>query len=229
MLPLGLEGIWAASQPALLQHRWIPAPPAFSEHYFLAVSKRSDGTLEAFVRNPESNWGASIGTRMLTASGKRVELQASGENEIDGSIDPDGTITFAKMSASETDLTFHRASASDLQWFYPLPADHWTYHEPDETGDGWHRATLHDQGMREAPIVAFMNSIAAERAPQLRSPYIQSLAVARHGRLVLDQYFYGFTAAQPRDVRSAGKSVTTLMVGREATFPCCTTMLENGA
>ncbi len=48
----------------------------------------------------------------------------------------------------------------------------------------------------------------------LRSPYVQSVAIARKGRLVLDDYFYGFDASMPHDVRSAGKSVTTLMVGR---------------
>ncbi len=53
------------------------------------------------------------------------------------------------------------------------------------------------------------DSIAALRAPELRSPYIQSIAVARRGRLVLDRYFYRFSAAQPHDVgryRHRGRS-----------------------
>jgi hypothetical protein len=65
------------------------------------------------------------------------------------------------------------------------------------------------KGMREAPIATAMNSIAALRAPELRSPYIQSIAVARRGRLVLDRYFYRFSAAQPHDVgryRHRGRS-----------------------
>ncbi len=68
--------------------------------------------------------------------------------------------------------------------------------------------------MRESTIGKLMQGIVSLRSPTLRSPYIQSITIARHGRLVLDEYFYGFTPATPHDVRSAGKSVTTLMVGR---------------
>ncbi|HET6276493.1 MAG TPA: serine hydrolase [Candidatus Cybelea sp.] len=214
MLPFSLEGVWAAATPAILQRRWVPTAPALTEHYFLVIAKNSDGTLDGFIRNPESNWGASIGTRTLVVTGTAIALLASGDRNLDGLVNADGTVTLHKISASGNDLTFHRATGSDLRWFYPLSADRWSYREPEEAGDGWRVGTLRDEGMREAPIATVMNSIAALRAPELRSPYIQSMSVARHGRLVLDQYFYGFSAGEPHDVRSAGKSVTTLMVGR---------------
>jgi CubicO group peptidase (beta-lactamase class C family) len=101
----------------------------------------------------------------------------------------------------------------DLRWFYPLPTALWQYRKPQEFGDAWPVGTLAGVGMREGPVAAVIDSVAAEREPTLRSPYIQSLAIERYGTLVLDQYFYGFTAEQAHDVRSAGKSVTTLMVG----------------
>ena len=68
--------------------------------------------------------------------------------------------------------------------------------------------------MQLEPVATLMRGIASDRAPSLRSPYIQSLAIARHGKLVLDEYFYGFTAQTAHDMRSAAKSVTTLIVGR---------------
>lgn len=214
MLPIALEGVWAASAPAVLQHRWVPTAPVLTEHYFLVVSKAPDGSLRAFIRNPESNWGAQIGTRTVVSSVNAIALREPNEAAIEGSVNPDGTVTLRKISAAETDLTFHRAAPSDLTWFYPLPTAQWRYTKPVDANDGWRTGTLAGAGMREAPVAALMNAIAGERAPQLRSPYIQSVAIARRGRLVLDQYFYGFTAADGHDVRSAGKSVTTLMVGR---------------
>jgi CubicO group peptidase (beta-lactamase class C family) len=191
IVAVSLAGVWAASRPAVFTQRWVPSTPTFSEHYFLVVSKKPDGTLEAFVRNPEYNAGAFIGTHRL----RNAVLNA------------DGTLSLYHYR-------FHRATTQDLRWFYPLRSASWEYAVPQRLADGWKTGTLADAAMREAPLAALLNGIAAERSPTLRSPYIQSISIARHGVLVLDQYFYGFTAQYPHDLRSAGKSVTTLMVGR---------------
>lgn len=191
MIAVSLAGVWAASRPAVTSYRWVPTRPQFTEHYFLVVSKAPDGTLRAFVRNPEYNSGASLGTRAM-----RNAVQNA-----------DGTLSMYH-------LRFHRATPVDLRWFYPLATSAWRYRKPQTLGDGWTVGTLREAGMRQAPIAKLMNAIAAVRQPVLRSPYIQSVSIARHGVLVLDQYFYGFTPESAHDVRSAGKSVTTLLVGR---------------
>jgi CubicO group peptidase (beta-lactamase class C family) len=214
MIPL--VGVWAASQPAVFTRRWLPAAPVLTEHYFLVVSQSSDGSLQAFVRNPEYNIGAAVGLRTIAISGNDVALRAAQRPEIDGTVNTDGTLTLHRMLESNAELTFHRAGDDDLRWFYPLAAARWSYHTPVADNDGWRTESLTQAGMREAPIAAMMNEVASVRQPELRSPYIQSVTIERHGRLVLDQYFYGFSATQPHDVRSAGKSVTTLMVGRAA-------------
>lgn len=191
MIAVSLAGVWAASQAAVTTQRWVPAKPTLTEHYFLVVTRKPDGTFEALVRNPEENAGARWGTQTLPAT----------------PLNADGAIIWHG-------LRFHRASQAELRWFYPLPTTTWRYQRPQALPDGWDVGTLQSEQMRLEPIAALMNSIAALRAPKLRSPYIQSVSIERHGRLVLDQYFYGFTPAYPHDVRSAGKSVSTLIVGR---------------
>jgi CubicO group peptidase (beta-lactamase class C family) len=42
---------------------------------------------------------------------------------------------------------------------------------------------------------------------------IHSLLIARHGKLVLEEYFYGFKREQPHDMRSASKTFAPLLVG----------------
>ncbi len=42
---------------------------------------------------------------------------------------------------------------------------------------------------------------------------IHSLLIVRHGKLVLEEYFYGFSKEQPHDLRSASKSYAPLLVG----------------
>jgi CubicO group peptidase (beta-lactamase class C family) len=45
------------------------------------------------------------------------------------------------------------------------------------------------------------------------APLVQGLLIARHGKLVLEEYFYGFHKELVHDLRSASKSFTSLMMG----------------
>jgi CubicO group peptidase (beta-lactamase class C family) len=141
-------------------------------------------------------------------------LQRPTRSDVTGSVNPDGTLTLEKIAEDDADVRFHRATPSDLRWFYPNTTGTWSYHKPADLTDGWSTGTLSSVSMHLAPIATFMRDIVSERAPTVRTPYVQSVAIERFGKLVLDEYFYGFNANDPHDVRSAGKSVTGLMLGR---------------
>jgi CubicO group peptidase (beta-lactamase class C family) len=42
---------------------------------------------------------------------------------------------------------------------------------------------------------------------------IQSLLIARHGKIALEEYFYGFSRERPHDTRSAGKTWSPMLAG----------------
>ena len=90
----------------------------------------------------------------------------------------------------------------------------YAYAVPADLGDGWRTASLASVGLDPAPLRALADGIVRERPTTRHAPSIQSISIARHGKLVFDEYFFGFDANRPHDVRSAGKSVTTLMLGR---------------
>jgi len=79
----------------------------------------------------------------------------------------------------------------------------------------WVAAAPVDVGMDAAGL-----GQAAARAATV--PRFRGLLVARHGRLVLEEYFHGAGADTPFDVRSVTKSVVSALVGialRENVFP----------
>ena len=47
----------------------------------------------------------------------------------------------------------------------------------------------------------------------LATPQVHALLVARHGRLVLEEYFHGEHRDRLHETRSAAKSVTSVLVG----------------
>jgi CubicO group peptidase (beta-lactamase class C family) len=227
VISAALIGLWAATQaPLPLTNQWIqPAsgpwpryaiaatPLDETMHYFLVVTRDADGTLRAFIRNPELNAGVLMGTRILLVERGKLIFHASGKPDMFGSTFG-STLAIDGFPSKDTTTTFHRPSAVELRWYFPRPTSAWVYRQPTPTDDGWSVGALAEVGLRESPIAKVMHDIVSLRSPVLRSPYIQSVAIARHGRLVLDEYFYGFTTSTPHDVRSAGKSVTTLLVGR---------------
>src|SRR5262249_18713794 len=42
---------------------------------------------------------------------------------------------------------------------------------------------------------------------------IQALLIARHSKLVFEEYFYGFSQDRPHDMRSAGKTFAPMLIG----------------
>ncbi|MCK1395385.1 serine hydrolase [Bradyrhizobium sp. 1] len=91
---------------------------------------------------------------------------------------------------------------------------------PSSIDDGWEIASPDDIGMDGARLC----DIAARL--EQRATAVHSVVVIRHGKLVFEQYFpgydqpwgepegqYEFTATTKHDMRSASKSVTSLLIG----------------
>ena len=58
-----------------------------------------------------------------------------------------------------------------------------------------------------------VGSIAAFEPTGLRQPYIHGLLLAHRGKLVVEEYFHGYHREQTHDSRSAGKSLTSVLLG----------------
>ena len=189
------------------QDMWLgrvhPLPDV--QHMYLFVRTAPGGTLTAFIRNPENNEGARIGTRRVNIAGNIVRLRKEGTRDIVGRLDArDETLTF-HFDGYPDDFIFKKSAEA--------PVAEYSYKVPARIGDGWQTAGLHDVRLDAAKIAALMRSVEAPPATAA-APYIQSVLVARYDKLVLDEYFNDFTIDRPHDVRSAGKSVTTLLLGR---------------
>ncbi len=72
---------------------------------------------------------------------------------------------------------------------------------------GWSTSTPEAQGIDSRVLAQALETIRAERIP------VHSLLIERHGRIVLDSYFYPYTADEPHNVYSVTKSVTSTLIG----------------
>ena len=61
------------------------------------------------------------------------------------------------------------------------------YRQPENTGDGWEISTLSQENVDSTSIFDFISNVYDEYS------YLQSLLIARNGKLILEEYFRGIT------------------------------------
>jgi CubicO group peptidase (beta-lactamase class C family) len=112
-------------------------------------------------------------------------------------------------------IELKRLAPSEAASFFPRPTNEpgYVYRQPPVTGDGWKTARARDVGVDEAALTRLVQRLI-EADPSARRPgFIHSLLVARHGKLTLEEYFFGFNRDKPHDMRSAGKTFASVMLG----------------
>jgi CubicO group peptidase (beta-lactamase class C family) len=201
-------------------NRWsgevVPFEDMFT--FYLLARKRPDGSLGVFLRNPERDYGAWLGVDRLVRDGNAVKLigtrpgQKEGESAV-GTYDAEsGVITLTFPSRGRT-YDFHRdGEQSD---FYPRGKnpDRYVYHPPPARGDGWPTGTLDEVDIDRPAIERFIQKIIDTPMESVDSPEIHAFLIARHGKLVLEEYFHGASRDTLHETRSAAKSVTATIAG----------------
>jgi CubicO group peptidase (beta-lactamase class C family) len=132
---------------------------------------------------------------------------------------PDRLSRLTNLGASLVLALFVSATHLRAESMSPGPTDQ-ACGSPSSIGDGWEIASPDSVGMDGAQLC----TIAARLA--LRSTKVHSVVVVRHGKLVFEQYFpgydqpwgqpdgqYEFSATTKHDMRSASKSVISLLIG----------------
>ena len=185
---------------------------------------------EAFLRNPERNAAIFWKVSRLAQAGHTVKLTREDGNAVaEGTYDEERdtlTILFPGRGGS-----YDFARAGDDSPFYPRgkkPA-RYAYRPPLARDDGWPVAALEDVKIDRPKIEQFMQSLLDLPMDSIHAPDIHAVLVARHGKLVLEEYFHGESRDDLHDTRSAAKSVTSLLFGAAGLDPALPVYATLGA
>ncbi len=203
------------------QNAWrgdvVPFDDGF--RFFLVVEEREDGSTGAFLRNPDRNLGVFAVADRIERAGDEVNLigrwRGDDEETVLSSghyIEWNNSFTLGLRGST---YDFHRVVDDPVSDFYARGRDPqpWSYHAPPALGDGWPVGTLEEVGMKEQPFRELIESFIDPPADNVHTPYVHGMLVARHGKLVVEEYFHGFHRGVPHDTRSAAKSMTSFLAG----------------
>jgi len=191
------------------------APLSPNISLYLKFERSADGGIQAFIRDPQRNIGFGR-LFSVTFSESRIRLTNIHESRdrLEGAFDSDRDNFSLHIDSYDADFIFNRSNElKDSGFSARAGAPNYVYRKPARQDDGWQPASAVEVGMDETRLAALVQRIIDTNITSSRSPAIDALLIARHGRLVLDEYFHGHTSDDVHDIRSAGKSLTTAMVG----------------
>jgi len=189
---------------------------------YLLVATDSDGSTRAVLRNPERNIGHIFKIRHLERDGNAIRLTRPQQSDttrdtlaIPGSYrEVDDRLSLFLPEWGGT-YDFIRIDSDPASGFYgrgrnPPP---YQYRAPSAEPDGWVIGRLDDVGMTVDSIRSFIETVVYRPVTSVHDPDLHALLIARHGKLVLEEYFHGFHRELPHDTRSASKSLASTLIG----------------
>ena len=207
-----------AVRPNLWVGQVVPHEDIFT--FYLLARKRPDGSMGAFLRNPQRDMGALWRVDRLVREGNGVKLfakpsgQAAEDDVAVGTYSPDDSVLTIDFPARGGKYEFRREG--DGSDFYPRgrnPAPYVYSGAPLARDDGWPTATLDEVGIDRAAIEKMVQWIINTPMESTHNLQVDGVLIARHGKLVLEEYFHGEHRDKPHETRSASKSMTATLVG----------------
>ncbi len=206
-----------ADGPARWRGQVLPFDDEFT--FYLLLRPRPDGSLNALLRNTERDFGAQVGAERLVREGVVVRLMGRrrglGEEQelARGSYDADSDLLTLAFPSRGGSYDFRRDGRDSD--FYPRGRhpDRYVYVPPPALADGWAIGTLAEARIDRAAIEKIIDTIVSIPMESINAPQIHGLLLARHGKLVLEEYFHGQHRDRLHETRSAAKSVTSVLIG----------------
>jgi CubicO group peptidase (beta-lactamase class C family) len=188
---------------------------------FLSIRTDEAGVIRAYLRNPERNVGAFQQIDRIERRGNHLTMigrfRGRGPEQVFAEAEYDHNNDLIPFHFPQFGVTmdFVQASPEDERRFYPRgeAPDAYAYAAPPALGDGWRTGTLEEADIDRALISALVERIAREPQASVATPQVHAMLIARHGRLVLEEYFHGYGRHSVHDTRSASKSMAAILIG----------------
>ena len=201
------------------QGRWTGTVSTLEDvfTFFLLLEPEGPDSWTAVLRNPERDLGGQLRVSRLTRDGNALHLlgmRTGKEAPVAlGSFDAERealTLVFGNRGGA-----YDFTRAGDQSDFYPRGKQPvpYVYREPPSLDDGWPTGTLEAANIDRPAMERFIQRILETPQDSADAPQFHGFLMARHGKLVMEEYFHGYHREKLHDTRSASKSVTAVLTG----------------
>jgi CubicO group peptidase (beta-lactamase class C family) len=198
--------------------RWRGTVTPWDDRFtmYFPLTSAGPGKYDTYLRNPDRNLGRFFRISRAELHRDTVQFignQGEGEQVLTHGIYDEGAIWGVRLRGGAYD--FAKVADTTNSAFYPRgrPAARYRYTQPLQLNDGWPVGSPEEVGISRDSIERFIQMLIDISMDSLTTPQIHSVLVARHGKLVVDEYFHGYSRDLPHELRSASKSVISVLIG----------------
>src|SRR6185436_11122393 len=165
--------------------------------FYLLVRKRPDGTLGVLLDNPERDWAAGLHTDSLVRDGNVVKLMGkrdgdkAAETLVTGAYDAENDRISLPFPGFGGTFDFSRDGDESDFYLRGKNPGRYVYRRPPLLDDGWKTQSPEDAGIDRAGLEAMIQMLIDRPMDSVDTPVVDALLIARHGKLVLEEYFRG--------------------------------------
>jgi CubicO group peptidase (beta-lactamase class C family) len=166
----------------------------------------TDSSLFAVIDEAKYPLRAIGADRFLNAGGDTIPFRRAGSGEVSGFVERNVFFPRRKQSIDPDVVADVRATARPRG--KNGGTEPYRYSTPADVGDGIATGNAAETGFDTATIAGMVGRVIDGSYPD-----VHSILVYRAGKLVVEEYFYGYNRDRTHQMRSATKSVVSALVG----------------
>ena len=184
--------------------------------FYLLLGQQDDG-LAAGLINPERNLGVFTDLTRLVENDDTISLMGRFRGRGDeremlrGQYLETEDLLYVRYPGRGGAYDFRRVETKNSRFFARGDTDTPLLSRPPAILDGWEIASPGDAGIDINHIAAMLEEHALPTPRGTHDLRIHAVLIARHGKLVVEEYFRGNHRNKPHDSRSASKGVTAIL------------------
>ncbi|MCF8242785.1 MAG: beta-lactamase family protein [Melioribacteraceae bacterium] len=206
-----IEGIWISAKD-------ISSQFGDADNIALFIKKESNGSLSVrgcFIRNDEFKMEWKFINVQYDSFAKSISMLDSDLDTLICSLDFENEMLVGAVhSEDETNsINFVRTEKDLTNLFYPQKPDNnghitYSYKMPEQIDNNLKTDTIFRFAKDSTSVYKLMEKIINEKFGRL-----ESILIIKDGKLILEEYFFGYNRTKLHRINSCTKSVTSLLLG----------------
>ncbi len=209
-----IEGLWITTEESA--HLFAPG----AQELALVINRDSTVSLTArafFLNNGELKFEAEFTHVQYDSIAQRISILDSDSDTLVLSLDADEEILNGAICTHDNTkipLFFVRAHKKiEIRLFHPRTPDEngeivYSYNKPEQFDDGLETESIYAYSNDSLSISHLMEDIIDQKYGS-----IKSILIFKDNKLLVEEYFFGYSHNEPQQNRSCTKSVTSILLG----------------